>query len=489
MRKLATACIYGLLLCISCETTSLAQIVLTLEDAISLAQKQSLGFHKAHNSYERSYWQFQNYRASLMPQLRLSANIPTFYRSINPITQPDGTIEFRRVSQANNSLGFNIVQNVAFTGGTLSAGTSLQRTDNFSGNKSSYFLSTPFRITYQQNSLLYNEFSWKKKIEPVLLEAAKKAYSEQMEDVALESVKLFFDSFEAMQALEISSNALASSDTLYTLLKDRFALGTVPATDLSQLELNSLTLKNELISNRLNQINADRMLKQVLGLSVSDSIVLQLPDMPESFSVNYQNALEFARANRRVLSELQISRMQADRELARAKGQNSIEMNILANLGTQQTAPKLADAYQNIQNQQYISFGLDIPIQDWGYRKSQIHLAKANRDLTEVNAKQEEHSFEHEIYMRVLQFNQQQQQMIFGTKAKQIAAERLNITQERYMLGKLGIAELNLAIQENILAKQKTISSIKSYWISYYDLRRLTLYDFIIKNPLSNSRR
>ena len=40
------------------------------------------------------------------------------------------------------------------------------------------------------------------------------------------------------------------------------------------------------------------------------------------------------------------------------------------------------------------------------------------------------------------------------------------------------ITDLNISLQEREKAKRDYINSIQSYWVAYYQLRILTLYDF-----------
>lgn len=461
-----------------------SQRALSLREAILIAQKTSPYYHRAKNTYERSYWQFKNFNASFKPQIRFNATVPTFYRAINPITQPDGTIRFVRVAQANNAIGVGVRQNIGLTGGILSAGTSIQRTDNFSGNKSSYFLSTPIQLSYSQGSLLYNDFRWRKQLEPLLFEVSDKSYSENIEDAGLEAIKMFLGALSAQAALEIALANQANADTLYRLSKERYMLGTVPKTDLLQLELNMLRAQSESNENRIFHEGAVRGLKRILGLDQDASLTLQTPEMPDYVNVPYDKALEEARFNRSTVLKFRVQRLQADQEVAKAKGQNSIELSVLANLGTQQTAPTFIGSYQNLQNQQYIGLTLDLPIQDWGYRKSQIRLATANRELVEVNMEQEEIVFEQEIYLQVLQFSQRHGQLQIAMKADTVAQERLSIAKERYLLGKLSILDLNLALQESVNSKKGYVEALTGYWLSFYTLRRLTLFDFIDNKTL-----
>lgn len=452
---------------------------LSIGQARSLAQEQSPYYHRAKNMFDRAYWRLNNFKAGFKPQVRLNATVPTFYRTISPITQPDGSIQFYRVSQANNTLGLSIQQNLGFLGGTLRAGTSLQRTDNFSGNKSSYFLSTPIQISYAQNSLLYNEFYWQKRLEPLLFDVASREFAENIEIAALEAVKLFLEAVEAKVAHEVAVTSRANADTLYRLSKERFKIGTVPQTDVLQLELNLLRATSDMNESHLAKENSFRNLRRILGISDDERVTLQSPGRPLSLQISYEQAIAQARLNRSGIIRLGVDRLQAEQEVARAKGQNSLEVSLQANLGTQQTASGLFDSYKGLQNQQYIGLTLDVPIIDWGYRKSQIRLAKANRELVEVNMRQDEMLFDQEVFIQVLEYNQRFSQFNIAAKADTVAQQRLLISKERYLLGKLNIADLNLALQENVNARRTYIKTLNAYWLSFYTLQRLAMYDFV----------
>jgi outer membrane protein TolC len=452
---------------------------LTIERVRNLAQEQSPYYHRARNMFDRAYWRLNNFKAGFKPQVRLNATVPTFYRTISPITQPDGSIQFYRVSQANNTVGISIQQNLGFLGGTLRAGTSLQRTDNFSGNKSSFFLSTPIQISYAQNSLLYNEFYWQKRLEPLLFDVASREFGENVEIAALEAVKLFLEAVEAQVANEVAIANRANADTLYMLSKERFKIGTVPQTDVLQLELNLLKANSEVNESHLTKENSLRNLRRILGLDDNENVTLKPPGRPLSLQISYEKAIEQAKLNRSGIMKLSLDRLEADQEVARAKGQNSLELSLLANLGTQQTAPGLLDSYRRLQNQQYVGLTLDVPIMDWGYRKSQIRLAKANRELVEVNTRQDEMVFDQQVFIQVLEYNQRFSQFNIAVKADTVAQQRLLISKERYLLGKLNIADLNLALEESVNARRAYIKALNTYWLSFYVLQRLAMYDFV----------
>ena len=115
---------------------------------------------------------------------------------------------------------------------------------------------------------------------------------------------------------------------------------------------------------------------------------------------------------------------------------------------------------------------------DWGVSKSRRKLAEANLDLENTNIAQDQQEFEQEIYLHTLNWANQRDFLATAKKAQEIAMKRYNIAKERYILGKITITDLNIAQQEMDQSLVTYLTSLERFWIDYYTLRRLTLYDF-----------
>ena len=54
------------------------------------------------------------------------------------------------------------------------------------------------------------------------------------------------------------------------------------------------------------------------------------------------------------------------------------------------------------------------------------------------------------------------------------------------MLGKISITDLGLAQEAKDIAVVDYVRMLQQYWQSYYDIRRVTLYDFEKNLPINN---
>jgi hypothetical protein len=54
------------------------------------------------------------------------------------------------------------------------------------------------------------------------------------------------------------------------------------------------------------------------------------------------------------------------------------------------------------------------------------------------------------------------------------------------MIGKADVSSLTLSLNRQQEAQRNYINALKNYWLSYYKIRRLTLYDFSLRTSLAN---
>jgi outer membrane protein TolC len=107
-----------------------------------------------------------------------------------------------------------------------------------------------------------------------------------------------------------------------------------------------------------------------------------------------------------------------------------------------------------------------------------MQTAYANKKLNDYTIAQDEVNAEQEIITQVRQFELLRLQIEITKKSDQVARERYNVAQNRYLIGKIDITNLNIALTEKDNAKRSYLEALRTYWSSYFNLRRLTLFDF-----------
>jgi outer membrane protein TolC len=84
-----------------------------------------------------------------------------------------------------------------------------------------------------------------------------------------------------------------------------------------------------------------------------------------------------------------------------------------------------------------------------------------------------------------MQFNLQDDQVEVKQQANLTAQQRYEITQKRFLVGKVSVLELNDASRQQDEAKRNYIQSLRNFWQDYYQIRRMTLYDFMDRQKLT----
>ena len=96
-------------------TNSKQVLTLTLSEVIRMAQEQSPSAVSARLSREQAELDYKYYKANYLPSVTLNSN-PSYNRSINKITQPDGTYKYLEQNSLSADLSLSLQQNVPLTG-------------------------------------------------------------------------------------------------------------------------------------------------------------------------------------------------------------------------------------------------------------------------------------------------------------------------------------------------------------------------------------
>ena len=468
--------------------TAVAQNVFTLEDIIHRSKDQSPAAKQAETRKENRYWQYRYYKTNYNPQLRLEGSLPSYYKQVNQIPQPDGTFNYTLVQQTNNNINLGLEQPIQWTGGTISANTGLSYFRDFNvadSSRGQEWSGNVMNVRITQPIFAYNQLRWERKIQPLLYEESKRDYVEQMEFVSREAVTRFFNVLQAQSNLQIAQFNLANNDTIYKIEQGRYNIGTTSQDKLLQVELQLLRSRQSVAQSRLELETARLQLRSFIGLRNGEEFQLSLPEGIPAFEVTVDEALAHARKNRSAYIAFERRRLEADQEIAQARGQRFV-MNVSAAYGLNNTGYVVGDVYVKPEDMQQFNVVLNVPVLDWGRNKSRMRSAVANKKLNDFVIAQDEVDFEQTIITQVGQFEMLRLQIEITKKSDLVASERYNVSQNRYLIGKIDVTNLNIALTEKDAAKQGYIQALKLFWTAYYDLRRLTLYDFSAKQLLYN---
>lgn len=458
--------------------SSSEQQVLTLSEVLDIAREQSLMALLARHQFRGSYWEYRTYQAGLRPGLTLEATLPSLNNTMESVTQPDGSERFVSRSNMRSSLNLQLNQTIPFTGGRIFASSVLQRNDNFGEEPPTSYLAYPVTIGFVQPINGYNEFKWDREIEPKKYEEAKLQYINSLERVNQRAVSYFFDLALAQINLEIAKKNYANNDTLYQIAQGRYQLGTIAENQLLQFELTFLNSGTDLNQATIDLELRKARLRSFLGFNERVSVQLILPSEVPSLELEYGRTLEQARANNPEILNMELQILEAERQVAEARSQKGLSADLFAQVGVSNVAPEISDAYRNPSSQQRVEVGFQVPILDWGLGRGRLRMAQSAEEVVRTEVSQSLIEFNESVFLQVMQFNLQDDQVQIASKADTIADLRYEVTKQRFLIGRIDVLELKDALEEKDIARRGFVEALRNYWDYYYNLRGLTLYDW-----------
>lgn len=454
----------------------------SLVDAINRSRDNSVDAVVARNVYKSSYWEYRTYKAELLPELTLNTTLPYYSKSYNAFQNSDGSYTYVSNDYSRIDAGLSISQNIPLTGGTLSIESSFQRLQQYGSKGSTRYMSIPGSITLEQPLFGFNRVGWLKKIEPIKYKEAEQKLVANMEEVSNTAIQYYFNLLLGQVNLEIAHQNLKNTEKLYAIAEAKRKIGQISENDLLQLKISLLNAEASL-TNAESSLNS-RMFQLRSFLGYGEDVILK-PVIPEFFTNNipvlsYQETLALARENNSFTQNVQRRMQEASRDVSKAKA-DRWNATLFVSFGMSGQENTFANAYDshNLRSNQIVNVGVKIPILDWGRGKGKVKIAEANRDVINSRIEKEQIDFNQDIFLRVQNFNNQSKQLEIAKEADIVAQKRYETSVEAFILGKIDVLNLNDSQSSKDESKRNYIEQLYLLWSYYYQIRSLTLYDFI----------
>jgi outer membrane protein TolC len=455
-----------------------SSLKLTLDECIEYAQTVSPAAIAAKSSYRSRMLEYKSFRAGFYPQLTMSAAGPGVVREINQVVQPDGSVQYLPQSQLFSNASLSINQKIPWTGGQLFLSSGLSRIDVLERNEYSLWRTSPLQLTYVQPIFRFNSMKWDRDIEYLRNEQSDNVYNSDMEQIAINATREFFTLYMAGMSVRNAEVNVSINDTLFTLSKGRYEVGRIAENDLLQSELALLNSQNELESARLDYLEAEENLKILLGINKSIKLEIIPPLDIEEIDIPLERALSQAVENNPDFTGYEIQTLQAERDIEIAESNYGLSADLSASFGLNQSNEEIGLAYESLLDQQRVNVTLSLPIFNWGQGDAEIESAIEAQKQAENSIKENKDRLETRIKYELLRFEQLQKQVDLSQRADNIGQKRFEVAKNRYLIGKIDLNTFFIAQNEKDSAFRNYVATLRDYWIAYFNIRRLTLFDF-----------
>lgn len=460
------------------------ELTLSLDEAIAMARVKSVDAAVALDELKTAYWEWRTYRADQLPEISFKATAPSYSNQYTPYMNSEGDYSFvnNNFLQAQGQL--SITQQVRLTGGTVSLNSSLDFMRMYGNDGGNRFMTIPVALTLNQPIFGTNTMKWQSKIEPVRYSEAKAAFLSATEDVARATVEYYFSLILSRTNLGIAEQNLATAEKLYAVAKEKRKMGQISENDLLQMEINMLDAQSSLTECESTLKSNMFTLRAFLDLDEDVEIVPVVPENVPKAEITYADALDRALANNKFAKNMRRRQLEADYEVAKAKG-NLREINLFLQVGYTGTDMRMGDAYSRLKGNQLAQVGFSIPLLDWGRRRGKVKVAESNRRVTQSRLRQESMNFNQELFVLVERFCNQQSQLAIAERTNTIARKRYDTNVQTFLIGKISTLDLNDSQSKKDESMRQYINELYKFWSYWYQLRSLTLWDYATLQPIN----
>jgi outer membrane protein TolC len=457
---------------------------LTLTNAVAIAQRQGLSADASRSALIESRARHDAFSARLLPQVFLSGTPANYTHAIVPVLQPTGETQFKSQSQNESAMGLVISQALPWSGSTLSVGSFVDRVEQTGTVSNRSWTTKPFVVSLQQDLLKPRSVLWDSRLSDLNAALAERQYVESREDLAVGTASAFFDYYAATMALRNATTNAAVNDTLYTLNKGRFEVGKIGENELLQSELQLLRARASVDGAKLDRARTESALRRLLNAHGNDTLVVVPPQNVPTVDVDPALAVTEALRNASVMEQAAFDSVAARRRETEARFNNGFGASVQASYGVNQTSNVFGLAYASPRPAQTLSMQVTMPLFQWGGGRADVEVARAEQARVASSSRARREQLEEDARYAALQLTQSQRMLLIAAKADTVAQKRFEVAKNRYVIGKIGVSDLYIAQNEKDQALDAYVQALRNYWMNYYRLRRVTLYDFVEKSEL-----
>lgn len=420
-----------------------AQERITLKRATELVIENNLQIKQSQFSEAISEENLQQSKLALYPTLNANTGLNfNFGRSIDPLTN-------QFVNQAITS-----------TSGNISSGTAL------------------FQGFQKINQISQNKLQ---------LDADKSNTQKIKNDLVLAVVTNYLSVLNAQDLLVASKQQLAISNQQLDIEQKFFDVGNKTLADLSQARSQVATAELN-VTNAQNQVDlAFLNLAQLLELDPSSVFEVEKPKIEDMSKVNSAysavDVFKLASSNFPDIRLAELRKQASEKGIEIARGNYFPSLNLQSGFGTRYSNGSFGNTTFSTQVKdnfnQFIGFGLSVPIFNGLAARSSVRRAKINFQNSVINEQLAKNNLNKVINQAVYDLRAAEKRYYSAQTAFQSSKEAFNVIEQRYTVGLVNSLDYNQA-QTNLNKAQ--FDQIQA---QYDFIFRSKVIDYYLGNPIT----
>lgn len=469
--------------------------LLTLQASIDLAKEKSYTMRNLQEDLKIAEYNLKSATSSLKTHIDFSLTMPEFNQTVRTWDDTTG-VSFYSVKRMDYG-GMVTVNQPLITNGNIYWETGLNSYDDFYNQDRSATFNTRLRLRQPIDALYgYNAIRSSLKSARLDYERTKKSLRREELNLEYRVSSSYYNLLSLQRSTEIALLDYERQTEANKIAQNKYASGLIREVDALQMEVDLAEAQNSYEVALINQESALNSFKDLLGIELTDSVILKDDLEYTIVTVDADKAVEYALKNRTELRERDIAIEQQAMSIRQRKAEGMVRGYFDAYV--QKTGTSMGDittTYGNtIQHSasdfmdRPINYGVgvtvSIPLLDWGENKARVRAAEARQRQNYLAKEELERSIETETRNSVAQLNNNLKRLQLLEKNVAIAEKSFAITLQRFSDG--DIDSQTLALERNRLnsAYRSHLSAYIAYQLSLADIMRKTLYDFENDEPI-----
>jgi outer membrane protein TolC len=450
---------------------------------LDIANNNSPNIQQARLSLERSQELLNAQEASLKSRFSFTLE-PAYYSRISEFNTLFSTWNTTETKSTGGV--FTVSQPILLTDGTLALrnqfGWRDSKSDFFETQSETY--SNNLYLSYDQPIFTYNR--QRLALDEVKLDLERASINYDLKQLQLERgvADNFYSAYQNKMSLQVAKEDYQNRQQSYDIIERKVEAGLAAKEELYQAELDRTSSKSQVQNQEVALENSLDELKRLLGLDIFDDVSVFAEISQDPIEVDLDHALAHGLTNRMELRERDIDIALSEANVIRASATNEFKGNISLSYGIIGADEKFNNIYETPTKNQQVFLTFEVPVWDWGERKSRTKAAEASVKQSDLSLSEEKKAIVIAIRRAYRSLQNQALQIELAQQNVKSAQLTYDINLERYENGDLTSMDLNLFQNQLSQKKIDLVNAMISYKIYLLDLKIESLWDFERDQPV-----
>lgn len=304
------------------------------------------------------------------------------------------------------------------------------------------------------------------------IQLSELGYQQNEEGLIYNIANSYYQVFVFDQYLKLLEENRNKYEQLLKITKLQADKGVIKKVDYTRIEVSLRNTLSQISQAERNLELARTRLKNVMGMDLTQDIVLADTAMLKNYNIGAEQLPAFTAANRSDYKIQQTKIQLYNLEMKRIRGTGLPKLSGYARYGVQAMGNDFEQSFKKQYNYSSVGLRLNVPVFDGFRRHSQYKMAKIDMLNAQENLFINSRTYELEYMNAVTQLNKSHSSLMNDERNLELAKETFATTSLQYQQGVASMADLLNAESAYKEAQINYVNSLLNYYLAKLDIER-----------------